>query len=126
MTTVISLYCRIIKEAVWAAGSNLTEKHLEDISLGGLFLLEAAKKTDDFFQVPSPSPHHTIRDASNDLLAMTADLLSTRAVKQKEGRSAPPFQDPSTVGMETRASKGWVEHCSLGGNRNRKTWWKGK
>ncbi len=87
----------------------MTEKHLEDISLSGLFLLEAAKRADHVFQVPPPSKQHTVRDSSHDLLAMTADLLSTGAVEQKPDRTEPPFQDPSTQGMETKASKGWIE-----------------
>ncbi len=76
------------------SGPNFLDKRFEDISLCGLLLLEAAP----------PSTQHSIRDVSHDLLSMTADLLSTGAVEK--GHTDPSLQDPFTVGMETKASRG--------------------
>ncbi len=95
----------------------MSNKHLEDVSLCGLFLMEAAKKADAFFQVPPPSTQHMVRDATTDIQAMVADLLSSSAVKTQENprSTVPPFQDPSTVGMENKASAGWIESALQGG-----------
>ena len=60
-----------MKESIQAAGANATTKHIEEISLCGLFLLEASKKTNEAFQVPSSSTQHTIRDATEDIMTKT-------------------------------------------------------
>ncbi len=93
----------------------MTEKHPEDVSLCALFLMEAAKRTDTFFQFPPPSTQHTVRDASQDISAMSTDLISSGAVKENPRRTTPPFQDPSTLGMEGKASQGWIESVLQGG-----------
>ncbi len=85
-------------------------KSISRTSLCGLFLLQAAKQADRAFQVTPTSTHHTVRDASRDVLSMVTDLLDTGAVEEREKeRTAPQFQDPSTKGMEEKAAKGWIE-----------------
>ncbi len=95
----------------------MTDKHLEDVSLSGLFLMDAAKRADRFFQVPPPSTQHTVRDATKDTLVMVADLLSSGAVEENQENTrstTPPFQDPSTAGMECKISTGWIESVLQG------------
>ena len=74
----------LIKEGVQASGANATE----EISPCGMFLLEAGKKADSIFNIPSASTHHTVRDATDDILTMIQDLMATTAV-QERGRQAP-------------------------------------
>ena len=50
-----------------AAGANATKKQIEEISLCGMFLLEAGKKADQTFNVPPASTSHTVRDATEDI-----------------------------------------------------------
>ena len=100
---------RIIKEGVQASGANATKKHIEELSLCGMFLLEAGKKADTIFNIPPASTHHTVRDATDDILTMMQDLMATAAV-QETGRHGSPFQDPTTRGMEDKAARGWIEN----------------
>ena len=104
----LQLLYRVIKEGVQAAGANATNKHIEEISLCGMFLLEAARKADKAFNVYPPSTRHTTRDADTDTHTMTQDLLQ-RAVIENLDHHGPPFPDPTTKGMEGKASKGWIE-----------------
>ena len=53
--------------ALRSSGGNATEKHIEDVSLCSMFLMEAAKKADIEFGVTPRSTKHTVRDASTDI-----------------------------------------------------------
>ena len=99
---------RIVKEGVQAADANATKKHIEEISLCGMFLLEAGKKADQVFNVPPTSTSHTVCDATEDILTMTRDLLVRAAVEDTD-QLGSPFIDPTTRGMEDKAAKGWIE-----------------
>ena len=70
--------------------------------------MEASETADRAFQVPPPTCHHTIRDADDDIQLMMHNLLESGAVEERN-RTGPPFEDPSTIGMESKASKGWIE-----------------
>ena len=48
---------RIVKEGVQSAGANATRKHIEEISLCGMFLMEAGKKADQAFTTIYQSYH---------------------------------------------------------------------
>ena len=63
-------FCRVFKQTLRSAGGNLTTKHVEDVSLCALFLMEASKKADHLFKVPPPSTAHTIRDSDKDIEKM--------------------------------------------------------
>ena len=91
-----------------AAGANATPKHIEELSLCGMFLLEASKKADEAFNVPPPSSHHSVQDATDDILTMTRDILMRRVVEETDRRGTP-FTDPTTKGMENKVAKGWIE-----------------
>lgn len=57
---------RALKQVLKASGGNLTERHIEDVSMCALFLMEAAKKTDREFGC-SQSSAHTTTDAESDV-----------------------------------------------------------
>jgi hypothetical protein len=54
-----------VKEALKSSMGNLTQKHIEDVSMCAQFLMEAAK-TDREFQCHQSSAH-TVRDAEKDI-----------------------------------------------------------
>ena len=90
-----------------AAGANATTKHIEELSLCGMFLMEASRKADKAFNVPPPTTHHTIRNATEDILTMI------RATEETDRRGSP-FIDPSTKGMEDKWPKnGLREFCII-------------
>ena len=107
LTCIVHTF-RIVKEGVQSAGANATRKHIEEISLCGMFLMEAGKKADQAFNVAPPSTNHTIRDGAEDILTMMQDLLAQKTVVETT-RSGSPFTDPTTRGMEDKAAKGWIE-----------------
>ena len=59
---------RVFKQTLRAAGGNLTEKHVEEVSLGVLFLMDAAKKFDKAMGASPQTTAHTTRDASEDMV----------------------------------------------------------
>ena len=61
---------------------NVTEKHIKEVSLSGLFLMEAAKKADRAFGAPPPSTRHTATDASSDIKKITEHLLKKNATTE--------------------------------------------
>ena len=46
-----------MKQALGSSRANATDKHIAEISLGLLFLMEAAQKTDMVAKKPPHSPH---------------------------------------------------------------------
>ena len=57
----------VVKEAIRSSGTNATEKHIEDVSICALLLIEAAKKADQAFGVTPKSGARTVRSAENDI-----------------------------------------------------------
>ena len=70
------LFCRVFKQTLRSAGSTLTTRHVEDVSLGVLFLFEAAKKTDKAFKSAPQSTAHTAHSAQDDISNMVGHLLA--------------------------------------------------
>ena len=56
-------FSRMIKETMRASGANATQKHLEEVSMCAMLLMDTAKKVDHMFGV-SQSVSHTTRDAT--------------------------------------------------------------
>ena len=71
--------CRVIKQAMKASGSNLTQQHMVDVSLSGLFLLHAAKQVQHALKTSFQSSFHTATDASGDIRKMVTYLLEEKA-----------------------------------------------
>ena len=76
--SVFFIYYRVLKQAIWSSSANITVQHIKDVSLSGLFLLDAAKKADELFGVNKPSTRHTVRDAQGDITKMWLTSLTTR------------------------------------------------
>lgn len=73
-----------------------------------LFLLDAARKTDQAFGVAPQSTAHTVRDASSDIKKMTKHLAETRVSKIIDERLTPVFTDPTESGFKTLCST-WLK-----------------
>ena len=54
-------------QAFRASGANVTDKHLREVSMCALFLLEAAKKIDKAYSVSPKTTAHAIKDAAADI-----------------------------------------------------------
>ena len=81
-----------------ASGANATQKHMEDVSLCALFLMDVAKRVDRMFGV-SQSVTHTARDANKDITKMVVHLLSEKVTTELEQRQSHlTFEDPSVAG----------------------------
>ena len=89
---------RMIKETMRASGANSTRKHMEDVSLCALFLMDVAKRVDRMFGV-SQSVAHTTRDAKKDINKMVVHLLGEKVTTEvMQRQSHIKFEDPSVAG----------------------------
>ena len=61
------LFCRVVKQTLRLAGGNLTDKHVEDVSLSALYLMDAAKKAEKIMGVSPQATSHTFSGASSDV-----------------------------------------------------------
>lgn len=89
----------MIKEAMRASGANATKKHLEEISLCALMLMNTAKKVDQMYGA-TQSASHTTRDATGDIGKIAHYLLSEGVTKEQEGSEGPAFEDPRVLGSK--------------------------
>ena len=87
-----------MKQALRSAGGNLTEKHVEDVSMCALFLTQAAKKADREFCCYQFG-HHTIREADTDITKMAGHLLQAQVSVEQQTRRTPGFIDPTNIGL---------------------------
>ncbi len=83
---------------------------MEEISMCGLFLLEAAKKADKQFQTAPRSSHHTTRSARDDMDKMVKYLLEEKVPQTCETRDTPAFDftEPVELGMQMIVN-GWLK-----------------
>ena len=111
-----------------ASGANSTHKHMEDVSLCALFLMDVARRVDTMFGV-SQSVAHTTRDANKDIAKMVSYLLSEEvATEVEERQSIITFEDPSVLGCRCIADgqidtylKGEVYDENISENTNDET-----
>ena len=75
-----------MKQALKLSGANCTPKHVEDISMCGLFLLDEAKRADQEFQIPYRFSHHTVRSAEGDIKKMISHLLEEKVTYERKDR----------------------------------------
>ena len=80
-----------------ASGPNATQKHLEEVSLSAVMLMDTAKKVDQMYGV-TQSGSHTTTEASGDIKKIVRYLLSEGITKEREGREGPAFEDPRVLG----------------------------
>lgn len=100
--------CRVVKQTLRSAGGNLTEKHIEDVSLSALFLMDAAKKADNILGVSPQTTSHTFSDASSDVKKMVTYLRENQVSSLIENRSSPTFEDPTSKGY-TKLCSSWLK-----------------
>ena len=98
-----------MKQALKSSGANCTPKHMEDISMCGLFLLDTAKRADQEFQIPYRSSHHTVRSAESDIKKMVSHLLEENVTCEREERGNIKFNEPIQVGMQ-KVVNGWLQN----------------
>lgn len=90
-----------------ASGANATPKHLEEVSMSALLLMDTAKRVDDMFGVQQ-SNVHTIRDAKHDIEKIMSYLLSERVDKYNPSREGDQFHDPRIAGW-AKVAKGYLD-----------------
>lgn len=100
---------RVFKQALQSAGGHLSVKHVEEVSLGVLFLMQAAKKTDTAFKVKAPSTTHTVRGSDNDVVKMATYLHENQVHLVKTERSSPGFVDPTESGWKKISTTTWLK-----------------
>ena len=105
--TIINLF-RVVKQALRCSGANVTDKHVKDISMCALFLLEAAKKCDSLFRVPPNYTAHSVRDSKADVQKMLEHLLEKEITKEITSRTDPEFVDPTVNGVDTLTKGEWL------------------
>lgn len=107
--TFCTLAISVVKQALRCSGANITDKHITDVSMCALFLLEAAKKCDTAFGVPPQSTSHTVRDAKSDIGKIYQHLLDNQIAKEVKDRTTPAFIDPMESGLHTLTQGDWLQ-----------------
>ena len=95
---------RIIKEAMCSSGANATRKHLEDISMCALFMLDVCKRVDAMFGVPYCGTH-TTRDPQGDIRKIASYLCEQTVTTEVENRQGWSFDDPRISGYKKDTKK---------------------
>lgn len=72
--------------------------------------MEAAKKADKEFGVPSRSTKHTIREASADIKNMAMHLINHKVTVQTTGCTSSPFRDVTDDGFK-KMSQSWLKQA---------------
>ena len=98
-----------MKQALCCSGANITDKHITDVSMCALFLLEAAKKCDAVFGVPPQSTSHTVSDLNSDIKKIYKQLLEKEVTTEKIDSIAPEFRDPTVDGLDTIIKDEWLK-----------------
>ena len=96
----IILIYRVLKEALRSSGVNCTEKHMEELSMCALLLLDVAKRSDHEFGTPYHSSRHTTRSADDDIKKMVKYLIEEKVTQQSEDGAKISFKDPLVIGMQ--------------------------
>ena len=90
-----------------ASGANATLKHLEEVSMSAMLLMDTSKKVDSMFDV-CQSSSHTIRDASAEIKQIITYLQTEKVTENDLHRKGEPFNDPRILGSE-KVAKGSLE-----------------
>ena len=110
---VVMYYFRVLKEALRSSGANCTEKHMEELSMCSLLLLDVAKRSDHEFDTPYRSSRHTIRSADDDIKKMVKYLIEEKVTHALPGCPPP--------GLKMRSAKQFpprLINCGLGRHKN--------
>ena len=97
-----------MKDALRSSGANITTKHIEDVSLSGLFLTDAAKKADREFGVTNMSSKHTERDCNRDICNISTHLQNNQVTLVIPEKTTPMFRDLTDDGWK-KINSSWLE-----------------
>ena len=100
---------RILKEALRSGGGQLTQSHMEDVSMAVLFLMEASKKADETFHVPPQCGCHTVVDSGKDVKKMWEHLQDPTVTTADGPQSGVPFLDPALEGWKKLTTTSWLQ-----------------
>lgn len=100
---------RILKEALRSGGGQLTQTHVEDVSLAVLFLMEASKKADETFHVPPWSGCHTVVNSDKDIKKMWEHLQDRTVLTAHGSQPGVPFLDPALEGWKKLTTTSWLQ-----------------
>ena len=92
-----------------ASGANVTEKHIVEVSLCTMFLMQAAKRADNDFKVSPQSTSHTVRDSASDIVKMMTHLTDKQVITENSDHSAPIFCDPLKKGFDSLCKPAWIK-----------------
>ena len=98
----------MLKEALRSSGANCTEKHMEELSMCALLLLDVAKKSDLEFSTAYRSSRHTVRSAEDDIKKMVNHLIEENVMQESENGEKVTFKDPLQIGMQKMVN-GWLK-----------------
>ena len=99
---------RVVKQALRSSGANVTNKHISEVSMCALFLLEAAKRCDKVFAVPPKSTAHTVADSKSDIRKIREHLLERDITMENSTRTTPSFEDPTESGLNKLTNADWL------------------
>ena len=101
----------MFKQTLSSGGGNLTQQHIEDVSMCAFFLMEASKKADIFFKLPPPTTAHTIRDSDKDIEKIVTHLYEAKVSIVDKQRTSPPFTDPVESGWAKLWTTDWLKNA---------------
>lgn len=101
---------RVFKETIRSGGAKLTPKHIKDVSMCVLFLMEAAQKTDKTFGLSPQSASHTVYSPHEDIDNMMKHLSEAKVTTVVEGRSTPSLTFINTMehGWKKLSTTSWL------------------
>ena len=102
---------RVFKQTLCSGGGNLTNKHIEDVSLCALFLMEASKKADKLFNIAPPTTAHTIADSAKDVAKLVNHLHEAKVTTVDNNRTTPIFPDPVASGWQKLSTTDWLKNA---------------
>ena len=102
-------YNRVFKEALRSGGGQLTQRHVEDVSMAVLILLKASKKADEAFGLTPQSTTHTVVDSQKDVERMSKHLIESSVTVADHERRALPFTDPAIPGWKKFTTTKWIQ-----------------
>ena len=77
--------------------------------MGVLFLLDAAKKTDEAFSASPQPTTHTVRSFHTDVHSMVKYLQENGITEEREGHNSPVFKDPTEQGWQKLSTTSWLQ-----------------
>ena len=74
-----------------------------------MFLMDAAKKTDQEFNVKPKSSSHTTLGSTDDVQKMMSLITDKAIISEDTERQSPSFIDYTAKGFDLMCKPGWIE-----------------